>query len=93
MASVLNIIVNASTLSDMEKKYISSKEVTKKFEITYPTLTHYTNIGLLKMVGRKGNKRLYDEEGVGKRIPKIRELVNRGYPLRLIADMLKDELL
>ena len=93
MASVLDIILNASTSSYMVKNHISSKEVTKKFEISYPTLTHYTNIGLLKMVGRKGNKRLYDEEGVGKRIPKIRELVNRGYPLRLIADMLKDELL
>ncbi len=93
MASVSNIILNASTLSAMGKTYISSKEVIKKFQITYPTLTHYTNIGLLRMVGRKGNKRLYDEEGVGKRIPKIRELVNRGYPLRLIADMLKDELL
>jgi DNA-binding transcriptional MerR regulator len=93
MASALDVILNASTLSDMGKNYISSKEVTKKFEISYPTLTHYTNIGLLRMVGRKGNKRLYDEEGVGKRIPKIRELINRGYPLRLIADMLKDELL
>jgi len=93
MASVSNTIFNVTTLSEMGKNYISSKEVTKKFEISYPTLTHYTNIGLLRMVGRKGNKRLYDEEGVGRRIPKIRELVNRGYPLRLIADMLKDELL
>ncbi|MBL7131908.1 MAG: MerR family transcriptional regulator [Candidatus Omnitrophica bacterium] len=69
----------------MNKNLISSKEIVAKFAISYPALTHYTNIGLLHVVARNGNKRLYSFQEVKIRIPKIRQLTNGGYPLRLIV--------
>ncbi len=78
----------------MNRKLISSKEVVEKFKISYPTLTHYTNIGLFRVIERRGNKRMYNENEIKKRLPRIRELINKGYPLRLIVEKLnKNELL
>lgn len=74
----------------MNNKLISSKEVIAKFNISYPALTHYTNIGLLRVVGRRGNKRLYDAVQVKQRLPKIRNMIDRGYPLRLIVEALNN---
>ncbi len=67
-------------------KTISSVEVSAKFKLPYSTLTHYTNLGLLRVIGREGNKRLYNEEEVARRLSEIRKLANEGYPLMLIRD-------
>jgi len=67
---------------------ITSKEIADKFDISYPTVTHYTNMGFFRVVGKRGNKRLYDEGEVKAIIGRIREMVNQGYPLRLIRDNL-----
>lgn len=67
---------------------ITSKEIADKFNISYPTVTHYTNMGFFRVVGKRGNKRLYDEKEVGECLAKIRVKVNEGYPLRLIRDSL-----
>ncbi|MFA5337229.1 MAG: MerR family transcriptional regulator [Candidatus Omnitrophota bacterium] len=71
-----------------EGKLITSKEIADKFNISYPTVTHYTNMGFFTVVGKRGNKRLYDEDKVGDCLTKIKEKVNQGYPLRLIRDNL-----
>lgn len=70
---------------NMNKNLISSKEIVKNFGISYPTLTHYTNMGLLRIIARNGNKCLYNRQEVKSRIPKIRHLINDGYPLKLIV--------
>jgi len=72
----------------MNKHLISSQELIKKFEMSYSSLTHYTNIGLLKVISRKGNKRLYDVDEVTIRIPKIWKMADKGYPLKVIAEEL-----
>ncbi|MDD4899045.1 MAG: MerR family transcriptional regulator [Candidatus Omnitrophica bacterium] len=72
------------------RKIISSVEVCVKFGLPYSTLTHYTNLGLLKTVGRRGNKRLYEEGEVSERLLKIKTLANKGYPLLLIRDTISD---
>lgn len=72
----------------MSKKLLHSKEIVEKFGITYPTLTNYTNLGLFTVVGKDGNKRLYDEEEIKEKLPKIKELITKGYSLRLIRDTL-----
>ncbi|MDD4955820.1 MAG: MerR family transcriptional regulator [Candidatus Omnitrophica bacterium] len=69
-------------------KLITSKEIADKFDISYPTVTHYTNMGFFKVVAKRGNKRLYDEDDVKDCLVKIKEKVNEGYPLRLIRDSL-----
>lgn len=72
----------------MQNKLISSKDIVAKYNISYPSLTHYTNIGLLTVVGRKGNKRLYNETEVKDRLVKISRLINEGYSLHLIRKKL-----
>lgn len=67
---------------------ILAKEIVKKYNISYQTLNYYTNIGLLKVIRRKGNGRLYDREEIERRLQKIRGLKNEGYPLRIISKML-----
>jgi len=43
-------------------------------------------MGFFNVVGRKGNKRLYDEEEVKKRLLEVQDLIKQGYPLRLIRE-------
>ena len=69
-------------------KIISSQEVSQKYKISYQTINYYTNLGLLVVKKRKGNGRLYDNKEVEKRLSKITALKNKGYPLRLISEML-----
>lgn len=72
----------------MVKKEAFSKEIVAKYNIPYATLTHYTNMGFFTVIGRKGNKRLYDEEEIKQRLAKIKELITQGYPLRLIREQI-----
>ena len=69
-----------------EENLITSKEIADKFDISYPTVTHYTNMGFFRVVGKRGNKRLYEESEVKASLVTIKEKVNQGYPLRLIRD-------
>jgi DNA-binding transcriptional MerR regulator len=70
---------------------LTSFEVIKKYRISYQTLNYYTNLGLLVSCGRRGNKRLYDERKLRKRLRKIQSLKNDGYTLRLIRKILNRE--
>ena len=72
----------------MQKKTISAKDIVSKFNITYHSLNYYTTIGLLPIVTRKGNKRLYDESIVEDRLKRISQMVSEGYPLGLIRKKL-----
>jgi len=73
------------------KKQITIKELAHKFKLTPYTINHYTNLGLLKVVGKKRNRRLYNEEDVKYRLVKIAELISRGYPLQLISKKLNNQ--
>ena len=72
----------------MAKEPITIKELARKFNLTVYTINHYTNLGLLRVVDRKRNKRLYNEEDVKYRLGKIAELISQGYPLQLISKKL-----
>ncbi len=67
---------------------ISAVEIVKKYNISYQTLNHYTNLGLLSISGRKGFRRFYLDSHIRKRLKKIKELKDKGYTLRAIADLL-----
>ncbi len=66
------------------KKLIHSKDIVIKYNLPYSTVTHYTNLGFFTVVGRNGNKRLYDEEEVRVKSQQIKKMITEGYPLRLI---------
>ena len=72
----------------VDRVMVSPREMAKKFNISYQTINYYTNLGLLVVRRKKGNGRLYNQDEVRRRLEKIDKLKNRGYPLRLICNML-----
>ena len=68
----------------LNSNLISAIEITQKFHITYQAVNHYTNLGLLDVVTKNGNVRVYDRTEVRRRLEKITQLVREGYSLRLI---------
>ena len=69
-------------------KMISAKDLMSRYNVTYQTVNHYTNFGLLPMVGKKGNVRFYQKGLAIKRLRQIRNLMEEGYSLRLIRKKL-----
>lgn len=67
---------------------ISAGEIVKKYGVTYQAVNHYTNLGLLEVVARNGNARMYARAKVKGRLARISRLVNEGYSLRLIRKTL-----
>lgn len=72
----------------LNSNLISATEIAQKFQITYQAVNHYTNLGLLDVVTRNGNARMYDRGEVKRRLAKITLLVSEGYSLRLIRKQL-----
>ncbi|MFH0826286.1 MAG: MerR family transcriptional regulator [Candidatus Omnitrophota bacterium] len=69
-------------------KIISAKEISKTYHMTYQTVNHYTDLGLLPISRKKGNVRFYSNAIVAKRIKEIKDLAREGYSLRLIRKRL-----
>ena len=65
-------------------KMLAAREIMKKYNLTYQTVNHYTDFGLLPVALKKGNVRFYDKNIVGERLKKIKKLTEDGYSLRLI---------
>jgi DNA-binding transcriptional MerR regulator len=78
----------APTLKTKNTKFISAKEIVDTFHITYQTVNHYTDFGLLAVLGKKGNVRFYDRATVSRRIKEIQAMTEEGYSLRLIRKRL-----
>ncbi len=70
-------------------RLLSALQLVDKFQISYQTLNHYTNLGLLNNSTRQGLRRFYREDDVRRRLRKIKALQNNGYTLRLIAQFLR----
>ena len=66
------------------KALISLQEVADRTELTLSTLNYYTNLGLISVEDRRGNKRFYNESEVVNRLKEIHKLRREGYPLRII---------
>lgn len=63
---------------------VSAKEIVKNFNIPYHTVNYYTAIGLLPVLRKEGNQRVYDKKEIRRRLIKISKMVKEGYPLHLI---------
>lgn len=74
--------------NNSQNRTISAKEIVSNFGISYQTVNHYTDFGLLPVLAKKGNVRFYDRSLVEARLKKINELVQEGYSLRLIRKQL-----
>lgn len=69
-------------------RIISAKEISRTYHITYQTVNHYTDLGLLPISSKKGNVRFYNSAIVAKRLKEIKDLAREGYSLRLIRKRL-----
>jgi len=69
-------------------RLLSIQEISKSFNTSYQTLNYYTTLGLLHTVKRVGNKRLYIATEVKERLKKINDLKNKGYPLKIISNII-----
>jgi len=69
-------------------KTISAKEIIKAYNISYQTVNHYTDFGLLPVTARSGNVRFYDRYLIDRRLKEIKSLIQEGYSLRLIRKKL-----
>ena len=67
---------------------LSVKEIMKRYKLSYQTVNHYTDFGLLPVSVKKGNVRFYDRRLVERRMKKLKDLMGEGYSLRLIRKKL-----
>ncbi len=65
-------------------KVITAKEIVRKFNLSYQVINRYTNAGLLQVVSKKGNIRMYDRLLTEKRLKQVLGLINEGYPFMLM---------
>jgi len=75
-------------ISYPKEKIISAKQIVTKYNISYQSVNHYTDLGLLPVSFKIRNVRFYDRGVVEKRLKKIKELMQEGYSLRLIRKQL-----
>ncbi len=71
-----------------DHKALSVKDIMKLYRLTYQTVNHYTDFGLLPISTKRGNVRFYDRRVIVKRMKKIKGLMGEGYSLRLIRKKL-----
>ena len=72
----------------MNKKLVSSKELSRLLNISLASVNYYVSLGLFKVEDRKGNIRLFDKNEVINIYNTIRRLRKEGYSLRLIQKKL-----
>ncbi len=70
---------------------ITAWDIVRKYQLTYQTLNYYTSIGLLDVVKKASNQRLYLEPEIRERLKKITQLKDEGYPLQLIRRVLSSK--
>jgi DNA-binding transcriptional MerR regulator len=70
--------------------HITLQELAQQTGVSLSALNYYTNLGLLRVVDRQGNKRFYAERDALRRLEAIRNLRREGYPLRIIRDRLRE---
>ncbi len=74
-----------------QTKLLTAYEVADRFALSYQTVNYYTNIGLLHWSKREGNRRLYEPGSVKKRLQQVQTLKDRGFPLKLIQQLIDDD--
>jgi len=74
--------------NNKRNKMISVKDIINRYSISYQTVNHYTDFGLLPVLIKKGNVRFYNRGLVQKRLKKIKDLMQEGYSLSLIRKKL-----
>ena len=73
---------------EISQKMISAPQIVKQYGISYQTVNHYTDFGLLPVAHKRGNVRFYSKHIVATRLKAIQDLTAEGYSLSLIRKRL-----
>lgn len=73
-----------------KRSLISLQDLAARTELTPSTLNYYSNMGLISVADRRGNKRFFNESEVLDRLQEIQRLRREGYPLRIIRRHLQE---
>ena len=73
------------------RKLISLQDVSHHTGMSMSSLNYYVNLGLLPVADRQGNRRLFVESQVFRRLEEISHLRREGYPLRIIRRQLQEK--
>jgi DNA-binding transcriptional MerR regulator len=77
--------LNSKNTNGKNGHLLSAQDISRQFKLAYPTINYYTDLGLLPIVKREGNRRLYSGRQIKERLTRIARMTNEGYPLRLIC--------
>lgn len=69
---------------------VDIRDIAEKFQLTSYTVNYYTNIGLLRVILKQKNRRLYDLRETEERMERICQYSKDGYPLLLIKKLIND---
>jgi DNA-binding transcriptional MerR regulator len=72
----------------MNNKYITVKEISRQYGLSYQIVNRYSDAGLLRVAFKKGNVRYYERRQVARRVPQVSALAREGYSLMLIRKKL-----
>jgi DNA-binding transcriptional MerR regulator len=72
----------------MIDKFITVKEISRQYGLSYQIVNRYSDAGLLSVAFKKGNVRYYDRKQVARRLPQVSALAREGYSLMLIRKKL-----
>ncbi len=72
-----------------QENLIATKDMAKALGVSVATVNYYTNLGLFKIGGRRGNVRLYDKNETISIFERIQDHRKEGYSLRLIQQKLE----
>jgi DNA-binding transcriptional MerR regulator len=75
----------------MADRLIAPDKIAKDHKISYQTINYYTNLGLLVVKKKEGNRRFYNAREVRDSLLKIEQLKNKGYSLKLICDVIREQ--
>ena len=70
------------------EKFITAKEISKAYQVSYQVINRYTDSGLLDVAFKKANIRYYRRQLVKSRMKEIQFFIKEGYPLFVIRKKL-----
>ncbi len=76
-------------VKSVQSGLVALQELSRQAGMGVSTLNYYTNLGLLQVADRKGNRRLYRESEALRQIGEIRRLRQEGSPLRIIRKQIR----
>lgn len=72
-------------------EWVTLQEISVEVHLSLSALNYYANLGLLRVVDRQGNTRLFSRSEITCRLEEIKRLQREGYPLRMICRQLLRE--